>query len=79
MENTLIKEMVELTKTLEERLPKTGEGAVMILATDDETTIISAVASTKEMKRMIKCLLGNEITQAFIREIISEHEPKQGN
>ena len=79
MENTLIKEMVEFTTTLEERLPKTGEGGVMILATDNDKTVIATVASPHEMKRMLSNLLANEMMQALMRVIISEDESKQGN
>lgn len=79
MKNTLLKDMIDVAKNLEERLPKTGEGGVMILATDNDKTVIATVASPHEMKRMLRNLLANEMMQALMRVIISEDESKQGN
>lgn len=72
MENTLIKDVEEYAKIMAERLLKTKEGGMIILASDGEIVACAKIAKRSHIKSMLIELLADDNIQEILAEILND-------
>ena len=68
------KKKKEFAKEMAVRLPKTHEGGIIIMATDNNDIAKCIIARPSHLKELVEHMLTDEKIQSDILEIISEYD-----
>ena len=74
MKSQFIQDVEAFAKEMAVRLPKTHEGGIIIMATDNNNIAKCIIAKPSHRKKLVEHMLTDEKIQSHVLEIISEYD-----